>query len=198
MQFSFRYKNYAEALYWALKEDAFYITMEKSVQDDESPQQAMVRYMDYSMVEAELYGELFIPSDHEYGVSIWSTPLSDELEAKKTNEKKEFLLNHMGGEALKTYADIVDFMTESARGLIGREFWYLSIVGVAPLFQGKGLGPGLIRNVLNRTDEMQVPTYLETFTPRNMSFYNRLGYESVQSFHEPTTGCEYWLMVRTP
>jgi hypothetical protein len=28
------------------------------------------------------------------------------------------------------------------------------------------------------------------------TFYKRLGYEVVDSFHEPTTDADYWLMIR--
>ncbi|MCG8565861.1 MAG: GNAT family N-acetyltransferase [Desulfobacterales bacterium] len=198
MSYSFQYEKLAQALYWALKEDAFYFAMEKAAGGNESARNKMFRYMDYSMVEAREYGELYLPSDHEHGVSIWSKPLARETELKKSREKKDFLLEYMGEECLKTYVNIVDFMSEKAEPLIGDDFWYLSIVGILPAFQGQGLGPGLINSVLKQTDALNVPTFLETFTPRNMSFYNRLGYEAVDSFFEPTAQCEYWVMVREP
>jgi hypothetical protein len=83
--------EYAEALYSALSEDAFYITMEESVDNFES-KEAMVRYMEFSMIEGEKSGELYIPEDHEYGVSVWTKPINRELEIKKHNEKKCFFL----------------------------------------------------------------------------------------------------------
>ena len=48
----------------------------------------------------------------------------------------------------------------------------LSIIGILPEFQGQGFGGGLVGPVLNRADQSGVPTYLETFTPRNITFYN--------------------------
>ena len=78
------------------------------------------------------------------------------------------------------------------------DIWYLSIVGVLPDYQGRGLGGELIRPVLAQTDAIGVATYLETFTPRNMSFYERLGYREAGSFEEPTIGDRYWLMLRPP
>ncbi len=197
MSFTFKYRQYAKALHSALTEDAFYITMEASVENGESAKEAMLRYMEFSMLEAEKSGELCIP-DHEYGVSIWSKPMNHDLEAKKQQEKKLFLVNNMGSKSLETYNAIVDFMSAKAEPFIGEEFWYLSIIGILPEFQGQGLGPGLITNVLKKTDSLNVPTFLETFTPRNMTFYERLGYREVQSFDEPTTKATYWLMIREP
>ena len=198
MNFKFTYRKYAEALYDALREDAFYITMEESVDKRESSKEAMLKYMEFSITEGKKYGELYIPHGHDYGVSIWAKPISRELEAKKNHEKKMFLLHEMGEKSLNTYKAIVEFMSLKAEPFIDKHFWYLSIVGILPEFQGQGFGPGLIQNVLKTTDALQVPTYLETFTPRNMPFYERFGYRETQFFYEPTTRSEYCLMVREP
>lgn len=198
MSFIYKYKKYAEALYQALGEDAFYITMERSVEKEISSKEAMLRYLEFSMLESENSGELYIPEDHDYGVSVWSKPTSNEIEAEKLSKKKVFLLNQMGEKSLQTYNEIVEFMSVKAKPYIGDNFWYLSILGVLPEYQGQGLGPALIQNVLDKTDYLKVPTYLETFTSRNMSFYQRLGYKEIKSFFEPKTGADYWLMIRPP
>jgi ribosomal protein S18 acetylase RimI-like enzyme len=198
MKFEFRYLQYAQALYDALRDDAFYITMEKSVADALTPKMAMLKYLEYSMREAQQYGELVLPNVQPYGVSIWSKPLSDKIETKKSAQKKSFIEQEMGSDSLKTYNEIVAFMSDKTDPLIDKEAFYLSIVGVLPQFQGQGLGPNLITNVLRETDRLNVATYLETFTARNMSFYQRLGYRDLGSFDEPTTKAKYWVMMREP
>ena len=195
MNYEFKYRKYAEALYDALQDNAFYITMEKSI-DSDSSKEAMIRYMDYSIIEGEQYGEIFIPEDHDYGVSVWAKPLIKKLEKEKNKHKMIFLKNHMGNKSLETYRSIINFMSEKATPLIDEESWYLSIIGILPEFQGQGLGIGLVKNILERTDRLCIPTYLETFKPRNITFYNRLGYKAVECFHEPTIDAEYWLMTR--
>jgi GNAT superfamily N-acetyltransferase len=87
-------------------------------------------------------------------------------------------------------------MSDKTTPLVQEEAWYLSIIGVLPAFQGRGLGAGLVENVLACTDPAGIPTYLETFTPRTISFYNRLGYRVVDCFKEPRTEANYWVMVR--
>ena len=136
MSFKFKYRKYAETLYSALYEDAFYITMEESIESGESSKEAMLRYMEFSMIEGEKSGELYIPEDNEYGVSVWTKPINRELETKKHHEKKLFLLNQMGDKCLKTYNAIVDFMSVNAEPFIGKDFWYLSIVGCSPRVPG--------------------------------------------------------------
>ena len=184
------------ALYEALQGDAFYATMEQSIANPSFAREAMLRYMDYSIVEGTKYGEVFIPGDYHHGVSIWSRPIEAELEVKKDKEKKTFILNQMGRESLETSQKIVGSMSINTNTLIEKEAWYLSIVGILPGFQGKGLGIELVSKVLEKTDRIQVRTFLETFTPRNMSFYERLGFRVLDSFYEPNTQSDYWLMAR--
>lgn len=198
MNYRFRYPEYAEALYQALADDAFYITMERSVGDAKSGKPAMLRYMDYSMVEAESYGELLLRGGHGLGASIWSRPLDQKAGRRKDEKKKDFLKTYMGQASLEKYRAIVEFMAEKAAPLTGDGFWYLSIVGILPAYQGQGLGNGLIRPILDKTDSLDAPTYLETFTPRNMKFYERLGFRSAGLVHEPTTDADYRLMIREP
>lgn len=195
MKYQFTYRSYAAALYEALQVDAFYTTMERSV-DNGSSREAMLRYLDYSIKEAEQYGAVVIPRDHNYGISIWSKPLDSRLEAEKHQLKQQFLEEHMGHASLDTYNAIVDFMSSASGRVVNDHYWYLSIIGILPEYQGKGLGAELLEQVLQEADRMQVPTYLETFTPRNVTFYNRFGYRSVKAIEEPTTGTTYQVMVR--
>lgn len=83
MNFSYHYQPCALSLYQALTEDAFYLTMEASVVHKNSPREAMIRYMDYSMQEAARYGELFLPKGHDYGASVWSKPINSSRGRKK-------------------------------------------------------------------------------------------------------------------
>ena len=198
MDYQFQYRKNAEALYDALGADAFYNAMENAVSQGQDGKEAMLRYLDYSMVESAQNGGLFIPDGAEYGASVWSIPVDAAVARQKSMAKQQFLLDHMGQKSLATYNSICAFMSEQSSKLFDEDIWYLSILGISPKRQGQGLGPGLVTPVLDKADELGVATFLETFTPRNMSFYKRLGYEAVKSFIEPTTSAEYWVMVRKP
>ncbi len=197
-KYRFLYRPYAELLYLALKDDPFYAAMEQSVDTPEpsAAREAMFAYLDYSMVEAEMHDTLHMPSEHKYGVSVWSKPLSDKAAATKRDHKYKFLSQYMGERSLATYKEIVGFMAAQASPLVDDSAWYLSIVGVLPEFQGRGLGVGLLASVLAEADEQGLPTYLETFTPRNESFYERLGYEVAERIGEPSIPASYALMIR--
>lgn len=55
--------------------------------------------------------------------------------------------------------------------------WYLPMIGVEPNAQGRGLGGGLMRHVVARCDQERALAYLESSNPRNITLYERHGFE---------------------
>jgi GNAT superfamily N-acetyltransferase len=192
------YRRYSQALYEALREDPFYAALESRAPDPATSRDAMLAYYDYSILEAETYGRLVLPHGGTFGVSVWSVPLDTALARQKSRHKHEVIGREMGEACLRAYAGMCDFMAGAAEPLVSEKDWYLSIIGLLPEFQGQGRGADLIRPVLEDADRVGIATYLETFTPENMSFYARLGYEASGCFREPMTGSDYWVMRRRP
>ena len=197
MTYPFMNKEIATALYEALTKDPFYITMEQQVsQDTAAAREAMLKYMDYSMKEARTHGQLCLPENKTHGAALWSKPVEASLDQQISKEKKQFLLDHLGTKCLDTYCKIVDFMSEASKEVVSKKDWYLSILGISPNLQGKGLGIGLLLPVLSVLDKLGAAAYLETFTPKNFGFYRRLGFYEAKTVREPVTGADYTIMVR--
>jgi GNAT superfamily N-acetyltransferase len=57
--------------------------------------------------------------------------------------------------------------------------WYLPLIAADPIWIGQGLGALLMQHALRRCDEEGVPAYLESSNPRNISLYERHGFEIV-------------------
>jgi GNAT superfamily N-acetyltransferase len=76
--------------------------------------------------------------------------------------------------------------------------YYLPCVGVAPEWQGRGLGAALMRPVLDRCDAENVPAYLEATSPRNRALYERHGFEVTEEFLLGPGSPPVWRMWRTP
>jgi len=55
-------------------------------------------------------------------------------------------------------------------------YFYLAFFGVAPRFQGSGLGSALLENTLVRVDATGMPAFLENSNPRNIALYERFGF----------------------
>ncbi len=58
--------------------------------------------------------------------------------------------------------------------------WYLSIIGVEPARQGRGLGAALLQHTLAPLAGQGLPAYLESSNPANVSLYRRHGFEVVE------------------
>jgi ribosomal protein S18 acetylase RimI-like enzyme len=54
--------------------------------------------------------------------------------------------------------------------------WYLPVIGIDPRAQGRKLGEALMQPALARCDRDGLPAYLESSNPRNIPFYERLGF----------------------
>jgi len=197
MTYPFMNKEIARALYAALTEDPFYIILENHASPDAGiARQAMLKYMDYSMKEALAHGKLCLANNQNHGASLWLKPMDTHLAKTIAKEKKRFLKDHLGQKSLDTYCQIVGLMSDNAKGVVSDTAWYLSILGVLPDLQGRGLGKELVLPVLQRLDERGISTYLETFTPKNFGFYKHLGFYAAKTVHEPVTGAAYTIMVR--
>ena len=199
MIYSFRYRAAAEALVGALVDDAFYQAMTESAADATGGAfEAMCRYMDFSMREADAYGRLSLAPDSSPGAAIWAVPVSAAVSAELGDAKREFIRSQMGEASLLCYTRIVANMSALTAPVTPDGAWYLSILGVAPNAQSRGVGRELIEQDLQAVDAAGLSAYLETFSERNHSFYERLGFRAVKSVPEPETNTVYTVMVRDP
>lgn len=57
--------------------------------------------------------------------------------------------------------------------------WYLAMIGVDPHARGLGIGAALMEAALERVDADGLPAYLESSNPRNISLYERHGFEVI-------------------
>lgn len=152
--------------------------------------------MDYSMVEAERHGALVTADDQKSGAALWWRPLAPEIETQRSKNKREFIRQYVGSSCIESDDAMVAFMAEKSARQIDPQAWYLSIINIHPNAQGRGLGVHLVERILQQTDRLKRATYLETFSPPNISFYERFGYQTLDRVYEPTSKTDYWLMVR--
>jgi hypothetical protein len=80
---------------------------------------------------------------------------------------------------------------------VGREFWYLGVLGVEPDRQRRGIGSVLLKAGLHVCDQNKAGTYLETAEPSNLPFYSALGFD-VLTTSELHKGPRVWSMWREP
>ncbi len=76
--------------------------------------------------------------------------------------------------------------------------YYLFAIGALPSCQGQGIGSSLMRHMLRRCDNEQMPAYLENSRRANLEFYRGHGFEVRRQLQLGRDGPPLWLMWREP
>jgi ribosomal protein S18 acetylase RimI-like enzyme len=79
---------------------------------------------------------------------------------------------------------------------VAEPHWYLMVVGVDPERQSQGVGSAIVREGLGFADRDSTPCYLETSEPRNLAFYERLGFIVLEEATLGRGGPQAWAMRR--
>ncbi|MGJ7504284.1 GNAT family N-acetyltransferase [Variovorax sp. ZT5P49] len=186
------------ALADALIVDPFYLAISVDFEHDMPARKAVLaKYFAYSLGEAARTGRyLTTPEDGKLGAAAWLLPRTDAIDAAESAAKNEFLAGTLGPRGYRNYHRIVEFMAARSPAVVPVGAWYLSILGISPAAQGRGLGAQLLAPTLAEADAAGVPCFLETFTPRSVAFYERLGFRSAAEHLEPVTNSTYAIMCR--
>lgn len=75
--------------------------------------------------------------------------------------------------------DLLETFEQMDRYHPDEPLWYLPLVGVEPHAQGSGIGGALMRHAAERCDRDGALAYLESSNPRNVSLYERHGFEAM-------------------
>ena len=73
--------------------------------------------------------------------------------------------------------DVFAAFEQMARYHPSEPHWYLPLIGVDPFHQGKGYGAALMQHALIPCDRDRTLAYLESTNPKNISLYERHGFE---------------------
>jgi ribosomal protein S18 acetylase RimI-like enzyme len=103
------------------------------------------------------------------GVALWMPPgvTPDDAALDLLFERTTTLAQQQYGAAV---------FEQMAKHRPRERHWHLPLIGVDPLAQGKALGAALMAPALARCDADGVLAYLESSNPRNIPFYERLGF----------------------
>jgi ribosomal protein S18 acetylase RimI-like enzyme len=177
-----------DPFYWAITED-FGTNLAQR-------EQALTCYFEYSLGEAQRTGRSVLAPDPRLGAAAWLLPRTPDVDAKESKVKSEYLTSIFGPRGNENYYRMVGYMAPLAARVVPNDAWYLSIIGVLPSAQGQGIGARLVAGTLAEASSAHVSCYLETFTSRNLRFYEPLGFSRVAEHIEPTTGKTYVVMRR--
>ncbi|HUG84713.1 MAG TPA: GNAT family N-acetyltransferase [Euzebya sp.] len=134
---------------------------------------------------------------HPAAVAVWQPPGQYPLDRRRQLRAVPRMLGltvRIGRRVrdLARFGDAIDARFPSD------PVWYLQALGVRSDRQGMGLGGALVRQGLQRADIDGIDTYLETGQQGNVGYYQRMGFEVIESPEELFPGGPaMWLMRRS-
>lgn len=128
------------------------------------------------------------------GGALWSPPDRDILRGDRIAELLALVADELGDEAVPRLTQLA----QASEFRPAVPHFYLGILGVSPSVQGHGLGGVLLEPVLTACDRAGFPAHLESSNPRNLSFYERLGFVGTDTYRCGDDGPVLTVMTRQP
>lgn len=186
-----------DALADALHPDPFYAALTPEAHAQPNAWRAPLRaYFAVALAEAATYGQVEYLAPTRAGAALWLLPQTPAINANMQATKNAALEKILAPRGFENYRAIIQAMRPHAERAAPRDAWYLSILGIAPPLQKRGLGTQLLAPTLAQADAQRVSCFLETFNPRTLAFYERVGFRVVARHAEKITRAEYWIMTR--
>ena len=113
----------------------------------------------------------FCTSDHA-GVALWLPP-----GAHPDSDRMDEIMASTASAVAR--ADGPAIFEQMAKFHPPEPHWYLPFIAVDPAWHGKGHGDALMTYSLARCDRDKLPAYLESTNPRNITLYQRHGFEAL-------------------
>lgn len=167
--------------------------------DDDQRRDVLPAFMQAGSRICLPHGEVYTTPGAVLGSANWLPPGRTELtdDALGAAGLPE-VLERMGDEAAGRFGGFMEQMAELHEKAMPAEHWYLLILGVDPPRQGQGIGGKLIEPILRRADTEGRQCYLETMKPKNVTFYQKHGFEVVVEDDVAGGGLHFWTMRRNP
>ena len=165
---------------------------------NESIREKISRYiLSFAIYSGIRYGEVYATSPNMEGIAVWipssNYPMTFWKMLRSVPISKILGVGRYGGLKLKNFNEYIDNVHQR---LVPFNHWFLQAIGVDPSFQGHGYASLLIRPMLSKIDKENLPCYLETVDEKNVSIYERFGFQIIDESIVPETEFTSWAMLR--
>ena len=138
------------------------------------------------------HGETYV-TEGATGAALWLPPGAELVSAEEEAEFVHELGETAGPDAGRLFALLELFDQNHPEGT----YRVLQLLAVEPEYQSRGIGSALLAPGLARSDQEQVPTYLEATSERSIPFYERHGFQVIGEIALPD-GPSLYPMWREP
>ncbi len=167
--------------------------------DDDQRRDILPAFMQAGVRICLPHGETYTTPGSVQGSANWLPPGKTELdEATLAAAGALDVIGRMGDAAGERFGTLMAQLAELHAEAVPPDHWYLLLLGVDPPRQGQGVGGHLIEPILRRADTEQRACYLETMKPRNVTFYQKHGFEVVVEGDTADGALHFWTMRRSP
>jgi ribosomal protein S18 acetylase RimI-like enzyme len=143
------------------------------IKQDKYSVQRINKLIAYSFDLCYLYGEAWL-SDNEDACALIMLPDKKKSSLKSVLLDMKLILSATGfSNALKAMQREAEIKKHHPPGNI----YYLWFIGVTPVKQNNGTGTLLLIELINRSKELNRTVYLETSVGRNISWYQKHGFD---------------------
>ncbi|UCC20057.1 MAG: GNAT family N-acetyltransferase [Promethearchaeota archaeon] len=143
------------------------------------------------------YGEVYSTSKNLEGIAIWRSYKNVNYPYWQYLVRGGFKLPLKFGIKNAKRMTFVKAVNDSMRNIYMKvPYWYFELIGVDPKFQGQGFANKLIKPMLSRIDNKNLPIYLETTLERNLLFFEYFEFEKLEEIIIPNTNIVHWSMIR--
>jgi ribosomal protein S18 acetylase RimI-like enzyme len=174
------------------------------ISPEESRREQVAREVHTPMVRyGHHYGEVFTTAKME-GVAVWLPPGETEMSFWRMLRSGVMKIPlKIPFKSFQRLMSIEKPAEDIRKKAISGKYWYLVLLGVDPLYQGKGIGGTILNPVLEKADRAGQPCYLETMNETNLAFYIKKGFAvadqcEVTSKDNLPDRVQIWGMVRQP
>ena len=144
------------------------------------------------------YGEVYTSSNLE-GVIVWLPPKnSSHIRWKAIKTGALVLPLKVKWKYLALQNKFHKFSENLHKKLVPYPHWYLSLIGVGPNYQGKGLGQLLLSTTIKKIARECKPIYLETYKEKNVKIFRHFGFHILRKVIIPGTKIFHWSLIRNP
>ena len=162
----------------------------------ESPVRFCLKYGKVYATSEHLEGiAAWVPGDHA-DMTIWRMIRSGSISSGMKMGMK--YMTQMARFAQKTKPVFEPLEVDRRANMKGRAYVYLMIIGVGSELQGQGFGGRLLRALVEQSEQVGTPLYLEATTERNVRIYERLGFRLLNQITLPLINLPLWEMLREP
>lgn len=143
------------------------------------------------------YGEAYGTSENLEGIAIWRPPENVNISYWKFLKNGGLKVPLKFGVKSTKRMSFIQAVNDSIRNIYMKvPYWYFGPIAVDPEYQGQGYASNLIRPMLKRIDNENLPIYLETNIEKHLSIYDHFGFRVLEEIIIPNTNIVNWSMIR--